>query len=214
MYGAARAFNYLPVHLKPSTAAVLHMDELDLPPLSQSAIQAAQTPPRPSLWLARKRTRSDYDDDPATSSDPALFSSDEQAPGAENYTAGKRKKRTFRGSWWDRHPVKAGSRKSTRKREFKRNYDSGIFMGSEASEASLSSDSFSMEDELLKDQQESRKPDLNVRWRGSLSTDEEHNITARKLAPKATISMPREYEAVCAIVRECLEKGKEDVDLS
>ncbi|EXJ85529.1 hypothetical protein A1O1_05893 [Capronia coronata CBS 617.96] len=197
------------------------MDDLDLPPVPQSARRAAQTPPRPSFLLSRKRTRADYDDEPpATSSDPAFFSSDEQAPGAENYVVvDKRKKRTYKGSWWERHPVKEGSRHSTRKREFQRNYDSGIFMASEGSEESeepLSSDSFSMEEELVRDQQRANeKSQTQPHLYGSASgPGQSHGTPRLKFPPHTTPTMPKEHEHVCEIVRQCLETGKEDVDLS
>ncbi|KAK5273831.1 hypothetical protein LTR96_000431 [Exophiala xenobiotica] len=227
------------------------MDEPDLPRLSHSAIIAAQTPPprpRPSFFLTRKRTHAEvYDADPfpTTSSDPALFSSDEQAPGAENYApdVGRRKKRTYKGSWWDRHPLKQGSRKSARgqKREFTRNFDSGIFMGSQdesCSEEPLSSDSFTLEDELLRDQaaqqhqhQHQHEQTQNTNGPNSfrLWAQETHNqeynetndhipsdsISPRtKLGPKPIGKRSREHSEVCAIVARCLDRGKEDVDLS
>lgn len=187
------------------------MDEVDLPPLSQSTRKAVRTPPRPSL-LTRKRTRSDYDDEPATSSDPALFSSDEQAPGAENYVAGKRKKRTYRGSWWDRQPDKDAKKQNQRKGGFKRNFDSGIFMGSE-SEEPLSSDSFTMEDELLRDQQRNKKgrqAQVSNPW----PPEDSERTPRAKMTLKTVVHMPKEHEQVCTIVRECLDRGEENVDLS
>ncbi|EXJ92525.1 hypothetical protein A1O3_01077 [Capronia epimyces CBS 606.96] len=192
------------------------MDDLELPPVPQSARTAAQTPPGPSFLLSRKRTHADYDDDPGTSSDPAVFSCDEQAPGAENYVADRRKKRTYKGSWWSRHPVQNGSRKGPKRGEFKRNYDSGIFMASEGTEEPLSSDSFSMEEELMMDQQTaSEKDEASMRRTGAIVTSAGSRSTPRvKLPPQTTIIVPKEHQEVCAIVRECLDKGKEDVDLS
>lgn len=195
------------------------MDDLDLPPLSQATIRAARTPPRPSLLLTRKRTHADYDDDPATSSDPALFSSDEQAPDAENYVGGKRKKRVYKGSWWDRHPRKNGTSQISRKQELTRDFDSGIFMGSESSEELLSSDSFTLEDELLKDQQQqkTRHPLVLRTWSRhdqDQDQDQDVNSTPKRLAPKPAAAIPEEHEKVCVIVRQCLDMGKEDVDLS
>lgn len=195
-----------------------HDDNLELPPVPLSARKAAQTPPRPSFLLSRKRTRADYDDEPATSSDPAIFSSDEQAPGAENYAvADGRKKRTYKGSWWDRHPVKDGARHSTRKREFKRNYDSGIFMGSEGTEDPLSSDSFSLEEELMRDQQSAtgkKQPQQNGSPLGGFGPNSAYGTPRAKLPPQPTSIVPKGHEAVCEIVKGCLETGKEDVDLS
>jgi hypothetical protein len=190
------------------------MDEPELPSLPQPA-RADPRPQRPSSFLLiRKRTRSDYDDEPATSSDPATFSSDETAPGAENYASGKRKKHSFKGSWWDRHPAAQGTRTSQRKkRDFQRNFDSGIFMGSE-SEDPLSSDSFTMEDEFLKDQQSSTDKNQDARpskiWSAeSLDTTPRAKPGRRNVSP-----MSKEHQGVCDVVRKCLELGKEDVDLS
>ncbi|KAJ9609115.1 hypothetical protein H2200_006886 [Cladophialophora chaetospira] len=187
------------------------MDEPELPPLSQSDPASFQARPRPSFLLTRKRTLSDYGNEPATSSDPATFSSDETAPGAENYATGKRKKHTYRGSWWDRHPAKNGTRTSQRKkREFKRNFDSGIFMGSE-SEEPLSSDSFNMEEDFLRDQDneiEQTRP--SKLW----SSDRLDTTPRAKLPLRAVDQLPRKHEAVCQIIKQCLELGKEDVDLS
>ncbi len=192
------------------------MDDLDLPPLSQSVIREAQTPPRPSFLRPAKRT-CPSEHDPTTSSDPAFFSSDDQPPGAENYVGGHDKKHTYQGSWFERPSVKDGSRKRLRKREFTRNFDSGIFMGSETSEELASSDSFTMEDELLGDQQEKAR---ESRWShrlelGSPHTDmpgPDHTRKAKMaLRPAALVS--KEHEEVCAIVRQCLDIGKEDVDL-
>ncbi|ETI28349.1 hypothetical protein G647_00798 [Cladophialophora carrionii CBS 160.54] len=191
------------------------MDEPELPPVSTAAQAGSRTHARPSLLLTRKRTRSDYADEPATSSDPATFSSDETAPGAENYAAGRRKKKhTFRGSWWDLHPAKSGTRTSQRrKREFRRNFDSGIFMGSE-SEDPLSSDSFTMEDEFLRDQERSSE-EKHDSQHPRLWPSESLEATPRtKLALRNSVQMPKEHEAVCHVVRQCLELGKEDVDLS
>ncbi|KAG9777906.1 hypothetical protein KCU88_g4362, partial [Aureobasidium melanogenum] len=237
--------------------------DLDLlPPVPLSARKAAaQTPPRPSFLLARKRTHADYYDEDhqsltvATSSDPAFFSSDEQAPGAENYVvaaADKRKKRTYKGAWWDRSRTANENQKGTatkKPREFRRNYDSGIFMGSEGSttgEEPLSSDSFSLEEELMRQQEQQQqqnggKGKRNTRFQRTpflgrsgtgigdqsvdatsagylpLSVFQSTSTPSRpkaKLPPSTAALVPKEHEAVCAIIRDCLDKGKEDVYLS
>lgn len=184
------------------------MDDLDLPPMPASARKSLEPQSAHlSPSFIRKRSRASYDDDDVgTSSDPALFSSDEQAPGAENYVTDKRKKHTYQGSWWSHRQ----SSSNGKKREFRRNYDSGIFMGSETSDGSLSSDSFGLEDELLRDQQ-------NTRSRSRLFT-----IESAQTTPKAIKTQPRmqtsttsaEHETVKQIVRQALELGKEEVDLS
>ena len=189
-------------------------DEPELPPPSQPALVPLPTRPRPSFLLTQKRTLSDYDNEPTTSSDPATFSSDEAAPGAENYASGKRKKHTFRGSWWDRHPAKTGIRNSLRKkREFTRNFDSGIFMGSE-SEEPLSSDSFTMEDEFLKDEERANDHNVHARTPETRSAGSFETTPRAKVATRDTSRLSKEHEGVCRIVRQCLEMAKEDVDLS
>src|SRR5271155_2636469 len=102
-----------------SLVVQFNMDQLDLPPLPAS---------QPAL--NRKRTRLDYE--PATSSDPAVFSSDEQAPSAESYSS-KRRKDKWTGTWWG---AKARDATTNRKRSFRRNFDSGIYMGSEGTDSS------------------------------------------------------------------------------
>lgn len=187
------------------------MDDLDLPPVPSSARDAALTlPPRPSIWFTRKRTHTDYDDDTTTtSSDPALFSSDEHAPDAENYASGKRKKYTYQGSWWDHRRIKTSNPK---KREFRRNFDSGVFMGSETSDEALSSDSFGLEDELLRDQQ-AKTQDSRA---SPLFTIESVETTpkAKNISRPTVPVISREYDAVCQIVKNALDQGKEDIDLS
>lgn len=181
------------------------MDDLDLPLLARATSNNAVDLPSYSS-LCRKRTRSDYDDEPATSSDPALFSGDEQAPDAENY-ASKRKKKMYRGSWWN-HGEKAG--KAERKREFRRNYDSGIFMGSEGSDAIPSSDSFgSMEEELVEDQ---RRKEENSSVAGKALAAPIVKPGA-EFARKPVLEQP-ELSQARAIIQRCLDRGQEDVDLS
>ncbi|OAP57530.1 hypothetical protein AYL99_08268 [Fonsecaea erecta] len=192
------------------------MDEPDLPPLSRSTratdihAHSRLAPP-----LVRKRTYSDHDYEPAAvSSDPALFSSDETAPGAENYVSGKRKKRTFRGSWWDRHPAEPGTRTGLReKRQFRRNFDSGIFMGSE-SEEPLSSDSVTIEEEFLRDVREDKDNNVQAGPFTFGLEEGDHIQPRRKHASGAMIQIPKEHEVVCEIIKQCLDHGKEDVDLS
>lgn len=77
----------------------------------------------------------------STSSDPAFFSSDDD-PALDNYQGQGRRKRRYVGAWFDQQPASSDSgvdeetrpmrpppRPSTQKREFKRQLDSGIWMG-------------------------------------------------------------------------------------
>ncbi|MCJ1401307.1 hypothetical protein MMC11_004519 [Xylographa trunciseda] len=91
----------------------------------------AHRPRFPSL--DRKRTR---DDMPSYSSDPPVFSSDDLPPGLENYDS-HRTKRQYRGRWWENR-ISCGQSNNPgpvrKKREFKRNIDSAVWMGSDETE--------------------------------------------------------------------------------
>ncbi|RMD42755.1 hypothetical protein DV735_g2349, partial [Chaetothyriales sp. CBS 134920] len=203
----------------------------------------APRPPRPSLF-ARKRTYDasvyEGENSTATSSDPALFSGDEQdSVGAEDY-AGKRKKKMYAGSWWS-HQIKAG--KEDRKKEFKRNFDSGIFMGSDSEPPS--SDSFtSLDDELVRDQARAdpipARGQSLTRVAAFLEAPDYATPLARRTGQEAEADLdttPRKrviirrnedhidqadispnqstqlHEAL-RIIHQCLEDGQENVDLS
>ena len=192
------------------------MDEVELPPLP-----ASQASPRKySLsLLRRKRSRSEYELEPATSSDPALFSSDEPAPSAELYSA-KRRKDNWRGTWWGER-LRAEAAKE--KRLFKRSYDSGIWMGSEGTESSL-------EDEFLDEQRRNVTQDSFLRESGKSPDDAdtplEHPATApsrRVIGQRVDWSPQLDPRTVAGnaylvgartVVQTCVEAGKEDVDLS
>lgn len=185
------------------------MDDIDLPPVPSAARQTTTNPLRPSILLTRKRTYT-TDDDPATSSDPALFSSDEHAPDAENYVSGKRKKQTYQGSWWDHGRV---NMTNSKKRVFRRNFDSGVFMGSETSDEGQSSDSFGLEDELLRDQRErdrGAQGSPSSTFKSVETTPKAKTVVSRPMVSVAS----SQHDAVCETVRLVLDQGKEDVDLS
>lgn len=70
------------------------------------------------------------------SSDPPLFSSDDLPAGLENYSS-HRSKRQYQGPWWDGRSGREGDHSNDpiqQKREFKRNIDSGVWMGSDDTE--------------------------------------------------------------------------------
>ncbi|KEY73148.1 hypothetical protein S7711_04896 [Stachybotrys chartarum IBT 7711] len=78
------------------------------------------------------------------SSDPAVFSSDDD-PGLDNYVEGRRKKR-YIGSWFQQHPASNDSALGEcpgpaigphPKREFSRQVDSGVFLGSDGAESDV-----------------------------------------------------------------------------
>ncbi|CAG8971275.1 hypothetical protein HYALB_00001441 [Hymenoscyphus albidus] len=98
-------------------------DELPLPKLAWDPSTNSFTNHR-----SRKRTRSTP---PPFSSDPALFSSDDD-PSADNYTQ-ERRKRKFRGPWYQQVPADEADQKKA-KRSFQRQHDSGVFMGSDGTD--------------------------------------------------------------------------------
>jgi len=169
------------------------MDEIELPPLPIT--QCSYMP------ITRKRSRSDYD--PASSSDPALFSSDDHVPSADNYSS-KRQKDQWKGTWWGER-VRRRSAKG--KREFKRNFDSGIFMGSEGTDTSL--DGEFLEEQNTNDVLRERCFDRRA---GSGPFLLYHEVALQKL-PKASLVSPAHHQAR-AVIQRCLETGNEDVDLS
>lgn len=196
-----------------------------LPSLPQS--NTYTRPTRPTL-NTRKRTHSSYraslnsDDilpESAASSDPALFSGDDEgSAAAENYLPDlKRKKKMYSGSWWS-HRVK--SSREERKRELKRNVDSGVWMNEDESLGGEmpSSDSLgSLEEVFLRDweEQEERKRregkkevgGLRLKWRRSLQemgTEVEQSVT----------KAPPLMQQVKKIVQRHLDNGDENVELS
>jgi hypothetical protein len=83
----------------------------------------------------------------STSSDPAFFSSDDD-PALDNYQGQGRRKRRYVGAWFDQHPASSDSgvddetrathvsrrnraRPRPKKREFRRQLDSGVWMGTD-----------------------------------------------------------------------------------
>ncbi|KAI0850866.1 hypothetical protein F5Y00DRAFT_30495 [Daldinia vernicosa] len=75
----------------------------------------------------------------ANSSDPAVFSSDDD-PHVENYTQGRHRKKRYVGSWFQQHLASSDSTFSEvarplpkAKRTFERQFDSGVWMGSDVS---------------------------------------------------------------------------------
>lgn len=70
-----------------------------------------------------------------------------------------------------------------------------------------------MDDEFLRDQQTTTERNRTPPPR--LWSVESSEATPRaKLASRNTTEVPKEHQMVCNIVTQCLELGKEDVDLS
>ncbi|KAI9669542.1 MAG: hypothetical protein M1817_004661 [Caeruleum heppii] len=174
------------------------VEELSLPILP---------PPLPATHpLTRKRC---LEYDPSSSSDPPLFSSDDHGvllDPDESVQDGPRKRR-YRGTWWGAEP---NSRKEPfrvrTKRNFKRNMDSGVWLGSEDSQLSEG------ESSVLADTP--RQPS------GETQTPSEDNVTTsavrRASGPCERLAETQDLPTMYAerIVQRCLEEGDECIDLS
>ncbi|KAI9373257.1 hypothetical protein BJX61DRAFT_389192 [Aspergillus egyptiacus] len=149
------------------------------------------------------------------SSDPALFSSDDiPASGLENYHApgagsGSRKRR-YRGTWWGEMVKEKETKRKRAEFKEKRAVDSGVWMGSDESEAFLASEDTGGwgEELLLKDEEEM---ELDRRAQGAKATVLGTGLRAgfAKVAEES-----REHQVARAIVNDCLESGQDSVDLS
>lgn len=194
--------------------------EFDLPPLPVSHVDP--TPDLSALHYKRKRPRLDHDI--TTSSDPALFSSDDHAPTAENYTS-KRRKQKWHGTWWGER-VKSQTSEIARgqKRGFTRNFDSGVWMGSEGTDTSIE-DGF-LEETTSCHRQGSILNFSHHKNKGITSDTEDDAATSERIdrpqllqlftdeKPSRAASSPSINTVVEHIINRCLEAGDENVDLS
>jgi hypothetical protein len=132
---------------------------------------------------------------PPVSSDPAIFSSDDD-PSAENYTQERRKKK-YRGPWYQQQPASdSGSldqnendQQKKGKRKLERQYDSGIFMGSDGTDI----------DEVMENLPNMRGPALSLRLSRVAQTER---------------PIPSPEDLARAQIDRCLEEGEESIDLS
>ncbi|KAH6657038.1 hypothetical protein BKA67DRAFT_655332 [Truncatella angustata] len=130
----------------------------------------------------------------ANSSDPAMFSSDDD-PSLENYTQGRHRKKRYVGSWFQQQPASGDSAfseevrppKPKGKRTFQRQVDSGVWMGSDASTDLELEDPFPIPTT-------SRLPQLNM--------------------SRQTAAISEAEELVRDKVFDALENGDEDIDLT
>lgn len=84
----------------------------------------------------RKRGRPELTENLSMSSDPAIFSSDDD-PSVDNYVGGRRRKKQYVGSWFHSHELPAAEVTPARppvKRTLTRQMDSGVWMGSDISD--------------------------------------------------------------------------------
>ncbi|KAH7381881.1 hypothetical protein BKA64DRAFT_749346 [Cadophora sp. MPI-SDFR-AT-0126] len=143
-----------------------------------------------SKGAPRKRVRSS----PPVSSDPAIFSSDDD-PSADNYTQERRKKK-YRGPWYRQRPERdSGSQEMgepdhhKKKRPFERQFDSGVFMGSDGTDVGEGMEEFEVANMSV----------LPVRLSRELQTVRE---------------APSPEEVARVRIESCLEEGNEIIDLS
>lgn len=141
----------------------------------------------------------------ANSSDPAMFSSDDD-PNVENYAQGRHRKKRYVGSWFQQQPASGDSAFSEEsssgryqlprppkggapRRTFERQFDSGVWMGSDAST------DLELEDSLPPPPP-SRLPQLDLN-RG-----------------RQVMTISRAEELARDKIFDAVENGTEDIDLS
>jgi hypothetical protein len=131
---------------------------------------------------------------PPVSSDPAIFSSDDD-PSAENYTQERRKKK-YRGPWYQQQLASDGGSQDQGeqelkrgKRTFERQYDSGIFMGSDGTDV----------DEIMENLPSTRGPSLSLRLSRMAQTER---------------PVPTAEDLARGQIDRCLEEGEGSIDLS
>ncbi|OAA36653.1 Leucine Rich Repeat domain protein [Metarhizium rileyi] len=139
----------------------------------------------------RKRVRHPRSGGLCNSSDPAVFSSDDD-PGLDNYVEGRKKKR-YVGSWFQQQPTSSDSTFSEHmllpkpKRKLARHFDSGVYLGSDGT------DGEDLASEVLEMPLRSKLPQL-----------EQQPLTTA--VSKAELSARDK-------IRSCLEQGEETIDL-
>ncbi|KAK4102940.1 hypothetical protein N658DRAFT_446569 [Parathielavia hyrcaniae] len=183
-----------------------------------------QLPPFPPPPDRRKRGR-DMEPPPtlsSTSSDPAFFSSDDD-PALDNYQSHGRRKRRYVGAWFDQQPASSDSgvgddtRQSfpfprrnrgppqPQKREFRRQLDSGVWMGTEGN-LTDTDDSFDLDPVPAKFPLSS-PPALRQ------CTASNTNMPSIPLSP-ARPRLTSGEQQVQNTIQSCVDRGDELVDLS
>lgn len=173
-------------------------------------------PANHSLSCRKKRSRSRSIFDHHTSSDPPLFSSDPPDEGIENYN-GHRKKRKHRGTWWNHSSSRdyvvedsAGEQSYKRKQNFARNFDSGVFMGSDRTEDSLD---LTLDDSHTYTGSEAPRPTFAFQNQAVAHDNAGKHMKRYGPDSQRTLSTDPDTSAGL-VVLQCVEDGKERVDLS
>ncbi|KAI1352718.1 hypothetical protein F5Y01DRAFT_313664 [Xylaria sp. FL0043] len=147
----------------------------------------------------RKRQRDGVTAQPlfTNSSDPAVFSSDDD-PHVDNYTNGPHRKKRYVGSWFQQMPTSSDSTfgeivepQPKSKRTLERQWDSGVWMGSDGSVGVDEDEDFPME---IPPQLESKLPQLRN--------------------PRPAPSVATEDVIIYNIIDKAIEEGNPDIDLS
>ncbi|RYP48720.1 hypothetical protein DL768_005440 [Monosporascus sp. mg162] len=149
----------------------------------------------------RKRARDPADAPPppqfATSSDPAVFSSDDD-PHVENYIHGRHRKKRYVGSWYQQHPASSSDSAigeeqiplpKKGQRTFQRQFDSGVWMGS---------DGFTEDEDTI------IEPELST----------EPRLPQLRHTPARVTLLSQAEELARRKVEEAIDSGSEDIDLS
>jgi hypothetical protein len=160
-------------------------DEPSLPRLAWDPATGSFSNDRP-----RKRVRLSS---PLISSDPALFSSDDD-PSSENYIQGRCKQK-YRGPWYSQRPAsdqysKPHENPKKSKRTFERQFDSGVWLGSDGT-------------------------DLDETTEGLQTINETWKLPVRQSRATKTKDDPPSPEVLAqGQIELCLEEGNESIDLS
>jgi hypothetical protein len=136
------------------------------------------------------------------SSDPPLFSSDDD-PSAENYEDPKRRqKMRYRGPWYKQEPDNSASNQGERKgkRTLERQFDSGVWLGSDSTDEDADYD-------FLKG---ATVPPFLAK--GLPMAMRPSPLRSRVIIPSA--EYPSQEDQARQHIQQCLEEGNEDVDLS
>ncbi|KAL4819360.1 hypothetical protein BDW67DRAFT_141173 [Aspergillus spinulosporus] len=171
------------------------------------------------------------------SSDPALFSSDDiPASGLENYHGslsgsgngnGSRKRR-YRGTWWGEMVKEKEIKRKRANFKDKRLVDSGVWMGSDDSRASIlaSEDAppywgeelLGQNQNLNREQEQEQEQDegmgMGMDMGVAISTTTGLGRIPARAGFAKKVEESREHQMARAVVNDCLESGLDSVDIS
>lgn len=189
----------------------------DIHTFSRPQTREPSLPPLPAIsWDAHtqsfaKRKRSTASQLFSDSSDPAIFSSDDD-PALDNYVEGRHKKKRYVGSWFQQRPASSDSGLSIRpessgrsESRWKRPFvpvDSGVFMGSDGSS-----------DDLLLDELPPARANKAI-FPPASSTKQAAPQLNQVPRPSQKGKHSDTEAKVQEIIRRCIDRGIEDVDLS